>query len=71
MLLRVLDGLQVPIVLGFPSGHIDTGTTDPGTAAQGNITLPFGVPAVLQASRTGVRLQVEPAAFMAMHFANT
>ena len=71
MLLRVLDGLQVPIVLGFPSGHIDPGTTDPGTTDQGNITLPFGVPAALQASRTGVRLQVEPAAFMAMHFANT
>jgi muramoyltetrapeptide carboxypeptidase len=66
MLLRVLDGLNVPIVFGFPSGHVDPGTTN-----QRNITLPFGVQSVLQASRTGVRLQVEPAAFMAVHYGNT
>ena len=53
MLLRVLDGLQVPIVLGFPSGHVE----------QGNVTLPFGVPAVLHAGTTGMRLQVEAATF--------
>jgi muramoyltetrapeptide carboxypeptidase len=65
MLLRVLEGLQVPIVLGFPSGHVDPGTTDR------NITLPFGVPSVLEASKTGIRLQVEPATFIAKEFANS
>ena len=54
MLVRVLEGLHVPIVLGFPSGHV----------AQGNVTLPFGVPAVLHAGETGMRLQVEPATFI-------
>ena len=39
MILRVLGELGVPIVLGFPSGHVESG----------NITLPFGVPAVLLA----------------------
>jgi muramoyltetrapeptide carboxypeptidase len=53
MLRRVLEGLHIPIVLGFPSGHV----------AQGNITLPFGVPAVLHAGETGMRLQMEPATF--------
>ena len=48
---RILGGLGIPIVLGFPSGHVE----------QGNITLPFGVPAVLHSSGAGVRLQVEPA----------
>jgi muramoyltetrapeptide carboxypeptidase len=50
MILRILGGLGVPIVFGFPSGHVESG----------NITLPFGVPAVLQSSEAGVRLQVEP-----------
>ena len=58
MLLRVLDGLQVPIVLGFPSGHVE----------KGNVTLPFGVPAELHAGETGMRLQVEPATFMPTQF---
>ncbi len=56
-ILRVLEGLHVPIVLGLPSGHV----------AQDNITLPFGVPAVLFAGETSIRLQVEPATFVASH----
>lgn len=51
IILRVLGELCVPIVFGFPSGHVESG----------NITLPFGVPAVLQSSHAGVRLQVAPA----------
>jgi muramoyltetrapeptide carboxypeptidase len=56
MILRVLGGLGVPIVIGFPSGHVESG----------NITLPFGVPSVLSSSSAGVRLQVEPATFIAV-----
>jgi muramoyltetrapeptide carboxypeptidase len=48
---RILGELRVPIVFGFPSGHVESG----------NITLPFGVPAVLQSSPAGVRLQIAPA----------
>jgi muramoyltetrapeptide carboxypeptidase len=48
---RILGDLGIPIVLGFPSGHVE----------RGNITLPFGVPAVLHSSEARVRLQVEPA----------
>jgi muramoyltetrapeptide carboxypeptidase len=51
---RILDGLGIPIVLGFPSGHVE----------RGNITLPFGVPAVLHSSEAGVRLQIEPATLL-------
>jgi muramoyltetrapeptide carboxypeptidase len=47
---RILGGLGVPIVFGFPSGHVESG----------NITLPFGVPAVLHSSKSGVRVQVGP-----------
>ena len=47
---RILGGSGVPIVFGFPSGHVEGG----------NITLPFGVPAVLESSESGVRLRVEP-----------
>jgi muramoyltetrapeptide carboxypeptidase len=50
LILRILGGLGVPIALGFPSGHVESG----------NITLPFGVPAVLQSYESGVRLRVEP-----------
>ena len=50
LILRILGGLGIPIVFGFPSGHVESG----------NITLPFGVPAVLHSSESGVRLQVEP-----------
>jgi muramoyltetrapeptide carboxypeptidase len=51
MILRILGGLGVPIVFGVPSGHVQSG----------NLTLPFGVPAQLSSSASGVRLQVEPA----------
>jgi muramoyltetrapeptide carboxypeptidase len=51
MILRVLGPLGIPIVLGFPSGHVESG----------NLTLPFGVPAVLESSEAGVRLAVEAA----------
>jgi muramoyltetrapeptide carboxypeptidase len=51
LILRILGGLGVPIVFGVPSGHV----------LSGNLTLPFGVPAMLQSSRSGVRLQVERA----------
>jgi muramoyltetrapeptide carboxypeptidase len=47
---RILGGLGVPIVFGVPSGHVHSG----------NLTLPFGVPAQLSSSASGVRLQVEP-----------
>jgi muramoyltetrapeptide carboxypeptidase len=56
MIVRVLGGLGVPIVIGFPSGHVESG----------NITLPFGVPAVLRSAEAGVRLQVEAATFVAV-----
>jgi muramoyltetrapeptide carboxypeptidase len=61
MILRVLGELGVPIVLGFPSGHVESG----------NITLPFGVPAVLESSGAGMRLQVEPATFFAIQNSHT
>ena len=38
-ILRALDGLDVPIVAGIPSGHVD----------RGNLTLPMGVPGRLRA----------------------
>jgi len=57
---RVLGGLGIPIVFRFPSGHVH----------QGNITLPFGVPAQLHASADGVQLHVQPATFWATQVAN-
>jgi muramoyltetrapeptide carboxypeptidase len=54
MIHRILGGLGVPIVLGFPSGHVEAG----------NVTLPFGVPALLHSSESGVRLQVEPSTLL-------
>ena len=51
VIVRVLGGLGVPIVFGFPSGHVESG----------NITLPFGVPAALHSSAQVVRLQLAPA----------
>jgi muramoyltetrapeptide carboxypeptidase len=56
LILRLLGGLGVPIVMGVPSGHVESG----------NITLPFGVPATLHSSEAGVRLQVEAATFIAV-----
>lgn len=50
LILRILGGLGVPIVFGFPSGHVESG----------NVTLPFGVPAVLQSYESGARLRVGP-----------
>jgi muramoyltetrapeptide carboxypeptidase len=50
---RILGGLGIPIVMGFPSGHVEAG----------NITLPFGVPAVLESNEEAVRLSVEAATF--------
>jgi len=50
LICRILGGLGVPIVFGFPSGHVESG----------NITLPFGVPAALHSSGSRVRLHVEP-----------
>jgi muramoyltetrapeptide carboxypeptidase LdcA involved in peptidoglycan recycling len=61
MLVRVLGELGVPMVLGFPSGHVESG----------NITLPFGAPAVLDSSEAGVRLRVEPATFVAQQNLNS
>jgi muramoyltetrapeptide carboxypeptidase LdcA involved in peptidoglycan recycling len=50
LICRILGGLGVPIVFGFPSGHVESE----------NITLPFGVPAALHSSESSVRLHVEP-----------
>jgi muramoyltetrapeptide carboxypeptidase len=47
---RILGGTGIPIVFGFPSGHVESG----------NITLPFGVPAALHSSDLGVSLQIAP-----------
>jgi muramoyltetrapeptide carboxypeptidase len=52
MILRVLGPLGIPIALGFPSGHVESG----------NLTIPFGVPAALRSSQTEVCLEVEAAA---------
>ena len=60
MILRVLGRLGVPIVIGFPSGHVKSG----------NITLPFGVPAELDSSDAGVRLRVSPSTFIAIQTSN-
>ncbi len=49
VVLRIVGGLGIPVVFGFSSGHVESG----------NLTLPFGVPAVLQSSESRVRLQVE------------
>jgi muramoyltetrapeptide carboxypeptidase len=51
MIRRILGHLGIPIVLGFPSGHVE----------RGNLTLPFGVPALLHSSGSGVRLRVSSA----------
>ena len=51
LICRMLGGLGIPIAFGFPSGHVESE----------NITLPFGVPAELRCSESGVRLHVEPA----------
>ena len=55
MICRILGGLGVPIVFGFPSGHVESG----------NITLPFGVPAMLHSSESGVCVRVERSTLVA------
>jgi muramoyltetrapeptide carboxypeptidase len=55
MICRILGCLGVPIVYGVPSGHVPAS----------NLTLPFGVPAVMRGDDFGVRLQVEPAMVVA------
>jgi muramoyltetrapeptide carboxypeptidase len=49
MIRRILGGLGIPIVFGFPSGHVESG----------NVTLPFGVPALLESCEEGIRLRVD------------
>lgn len=56
MICRILGGLGVPVVFGFPSGHVEAG----------NLTLPFGVLAHLHSSQEGIRLQVEPATLVSV-----
>jgi muramoyltetrapeptide carboxypeptidase len=58
---RILGGLGVPMVFGFPSGHVESG----------NITLPFGVPATLHSSESGVRLRVEPSTLFKTKISNS
>jgi muramoyltetrapeptide carboxypeptidase len=59
-IIRILGGLGIPIVFGFPSGHVEFG----------NITLPFAVPAVLQSSESCVRLNVESSTLIAPYTSN-
>lgn len=51
VILRVLDGLNIPVAYGFPSGHVRSG----------NVVLPFGVPAALEVSRKRIRFSMEAA----------
>jgi muramoyltetrapeptide carboxypeptidase len=55
VIVRVLGGLGVPMAIGFPSGHVEAG----------NVTLPFGVPAMLESGEAKVRLRVEAATLRA------
>jgi muramoyltetrapeptide carboxypeptidase len=52
VVLRVVGGLGVPVAFGLRSGHV----------SRGNITLPFGVRAALEASASGVSLRILEAA---------
>jgi len=61
MIRRILGGLGIPICFGFPSGHVDSG----------NVTLPFGVPAVLKCSESNVRLHVEPSTVFEPQISNS
>lgn len=51
VILRVLDGFDIPLVFGFPSGHVRSG----------NVVLPFGVPAALEVTRRRIRFSMEAA----------
>jgi muramoyltetrapeptide carboxypeptidase len=48
VIMRVLEGLDIPIIFGFPSGHVRAG----------NVVLPFGVPAALEVSRRRIRFSM-------------
>ena len=61
MIRRILGDLGIPIVLGFPSGHVE----------RGNLTLPFGVPALLHSDASCVRLQVSPATLVATQLSHS
>jgi muramoyltetrapeptide carboxypeptidase len=53
VVMRVVADLEVPVAYGLRSGHV----------SHENITLPFGVGAVLNVGRTGISLEIlEPAA---------
>jgi muramoyltetrapeptide carboxypeptidase len=52
VILRIVDGLGIPVAFGLHSGHVSTG----------NITLPFGVRAALSVSAEGVSLKLLEAA---------
>ncbi|MDR3764730.1 MAG: LD-carboxypeptidase [Acidobacteriota bacterium] len=54
VILRILAPLGLPVVFGFPSGHV----------ARGNVTLPFGVPARLISTPREVSLVTEAATVM-------
>jgi muramoyltetrapeptide carboxypeptidase len=50
--MRVVGNLGVPVAYGVRSGHV----------SKGNITLPFGVSAMLSVAAAGVALEIlEPA----------
>jgi muramoyltetrapeptide carboxypeptidase len=52
VVMRVVGGLGIPVAYGVRSGHV----------SKGNITLPFGVSAVLNVADSGVALEIlEPA----------
>ncbi len=51
IIVRLLGDLRIPVVFGFPSGHVRSG----------NVVLPFGVPAALEASRKRIRFSMEAA----------
>ncbi len=51
VIMRVLEGLKIPVVFGFPSGHVRAG----------NVVLPFGVAAALEVSRRRIRFSMEAA----------
>ncbi len=58
---RIVGVLGIPVVFGFSSGHVESG----------NLTLPFGVPAVLRSSESGVRLQVEASTLLEDQVSNS
>ena len=51
VIMRIVGDLGIPVAFGFPSGHVNSG----------NIVLPFGVPASLEAGRKRIRFSMEAA----------